>query len=306
MKDCLLRYAEKVMNIFRKAVRPIVYRLHGLFHRTVTAKTRQGILTMFTRDDGIGRRLFRNRQYEFDFSVKVIDFLKREKFIPTDGVCMLDVGANIGVISTGLLLSGHVEFSVAIEPEPSNFELLTKNVQQNGLSGRMICLPVAMADKETTLHMELAPNNPGDHRIRSVPVQGVAERLRESTRQTVPVKAFPMARVFSLPDVEKLGRKGPSFVWIDVQGYEGYAFDGGRTMLSVGVPTVSEIWPYGILRAGMPLEKFVSLVQSIWSDYWVQRRGKFVRYPIAVFDRFLAELGTDGAFENVIFTKGQC
>ena len=88
-----------------------------------------------------------------------------------------------------------------------------------------------------------------------------------------------------------------------MQGYEGYVFQGARSLLEKGLPTVSEVWPYGILRAGMSLEDFANTVGSIWTDYWIERRTRLTRYPITVFDRYLEELGTEGYFENVIFTK---
>ena len=55
----------------------------------------------------------------------------------------------------------------------------------------------------------------------------------------------------------------------------------------------------------MSLEEFVNLVSSIWSDYWVERRGTYIRYPITVFDRYLDEIGSSDEryYENVIFTK---
>jgi hypothetical protein len=85
-----------------------------------------------------------------------------------------------------------------------------------------------------------------------------------------------------------------------VQGYEGYVFRGASAFLSKGVPTVTEIWPEGIRSAGMSLEAFTDIVKSKWSDYWVLRGERFIRYPIAMFDRYLEEI----AFEdgNVIFT----
>ena len=97
--------------------------------------------------------------------------------------------------------------------------------------------------------------------------------------------------------------KSPSLLWVDVQGYEGYVFRGGQSRLSQGVPTVAEVWPYGIRRAGMQLAEFTDIVGCIWTDYWVYRRQRFTRYPISVFDRLLEEIGSDGGFENVIFTR---
>jgi FkbM family methyltransferase len=258
---------------------------------------------MSTRDDGIAAALFRWRQYEYAYSLEALRFLRGAGFLPREHVCMLDVGANIGVISTGLLLANEIESAVAIEPEPRNFELLLKNIEQNGLAARTRCLQMAVGESQATLTMELSPSNPGDHRIRVAPTADATERQNESSRRTVQVQSLTLKQVVELPEVRALART-PSLLWIDVQGYEGYVFSGGADVLGVGMPAVSEVWPYGIHRAGMSLQAFESVVRSIWSDYWVYRRNRFVRYPISAFGRFLDELGSDGYFENVIFTKG--
>jgi len=259
---------------------------------------------MSTRDNGIGAPLYRNRQHEYDFSIRVIKFLKSSGFIPPGDVSMLDVGANIGPISIGLLLAGEVALGLAIEPAPYNFGLLCKNVEQNRLSERMLCLQMAVGDKVSTLDMELSPGNLGDHRIREVPAPDAYEHLRESARQIIQVKSLPLLQILALPEVRDFGLSSPSLMWIDVQGYEGYVFRGGKSLLEKGLPAVSEVWPYGILRAGMPLEDFVNIVSDIWTDYWIERRNRFMQYPITVFDRYLGELGSSCEnFENVIFTR---
>lgn len=296
-------YAAIATQVLKKAFRHALYCLHGALHETVTINSRQGLLTMSTRDEGIGALLFRNKQFEYESSVRAIKFMKASGFIPSDNVSMLDVGANIGMIGIGLLLADQVNLVAAIEPEPRNFKLLRKNVDQNGLSQRMACLQIAVGEKASMLDMELAPSNLGDHRIRSTTASDVPERMRESTRSTIQVKSLPLPQVLELPEVCHLGLSQPSFMWIDVQGYEGHVFRGGGGVLESGLPTVSEICPYQILRAGFSLEEYTNIVGKIWSDYWIERRGRFTRYPITVFDRFLDELGTEGHFENIIFTK---
>jgi FkbM family methyltransferase len=258
---------------------------------------------MFTNDDAIAAQLFHNRQYEYDSSLRAIRFLKTMGFVPRENLFMLDIGANIGIIGIGLLLANEIQNVVAIEPEPRNFALLLKNVQQNGLSERVHCLQMAVGDRATILTMELSPTIPGDHRIRSTPSEDAPERFNESSRRTVQVKSLPLGEILELPEIRDAWMERLSLLWIDVQGYEGYVFAGGKDVLSAGVPAVSEIWPYGILRAGMSLEEFASIVRGIWSDYWIERRERLIRYPISVFDRYLEELGTEGHFENVIFTK---
>ncbi len=277
-----------------------LYRLHGCFRETVTIRTKQGRLTLPTQDCGIGAPLFRRRQYEYDASLRALRFLKDQQFIPQNNVHMLDVGANIGVISIGLLLANEISSAVAIEPEPKNFGLLLKNVEQNGLSKRLTCLQVAAGETESTLTMELSPNNPGDHRILPDLAARAGSHRNESSRRTVQVQSLPLPQILALPEIQSSAAATPSMLWIDVQGYEGYIFAGAQGVLGSGLPTVSEVWPYGILRAGMSLETFASIVTGIWTDYWIIDR--FVRYPITVFDRYLDELGPDGDFENVIFT----
>ncbi len=293
----------RMLASVRTAFRRNLYRLHGRLHETVTLQTRHGRLTMFTRDHAIAAQLFVHRQYEYDASLRAVRFLKDRGLIPRDNVCMLDVGANIGLISTGLLLAGEIGSAIAIEPEPRNFNLLVRNMAQNGLSEKACCLQLAAGDRAGRLTMELAPTNPGDHRIRSAPAEQATERQNESSRPTIQVESLPLPAILDRPEVVRTGWS-PAFLWIDVQGYEGYVFSGARERLGGGMPAVAEVWPYGILRSGMSLETFASAVSGIWSDYWVERRNRFTRYPMAVFDRFLEEIGTGGHYENVIFTKG--
>jgi FkbM family methyltransferase len=298
------RYGRRAVALTRAGLRQAVYRVHGLLHDTVTIQTRQGRLTMSTHDDGIAAALYRWRHYEFDYSIHAVRFLKDAGFLPRERARMCDVGANIGVISTGLLLANEIESAIAIEPEPKNFGLLMRNVTQNGLTQRMLCLQLAVGETEAILTMELSPDNPGDHRIRATPTASAIERQNESARQTVQVQSLPLKQIVERADVRAASPTSPSLLWIDVQGYEGYVFAGGRDVLGAAMPAVSEIWPYGIQRSGMSLEQFESTVSSIWSDYWIYRRERFIRYPMSVFGRFLDELGSDGFFENVIFTKG--
>jgi FkbM family methyltransferase len=286
MPTHLRDYGAKAFRFCRRAYRRIFYRLHCKLHETITIQTRQGLLTFSTKDIGIGASLWREGQYEFDFSIRAIRFLKSLGFVPPGDANMLDVGANIGVISIGLLLAGEVKLALAIEPEPSNFRLLRRNVEQNGLSQRMLCFPL------------------GDCRIREVPTSDASELERESVRRIIQVECVPLPNILGLPEVRALGACSPSFVWIDVQGYETYVFRGGMSIFEKGLPTVSEIWPYGIRRAGVSLQDYIKTVSSIWTDYWVERRGRFTRYPVSVLDRYLDELGTTGYYENVVFTRG--
>lgn len=284
------------------ALRDLVYRLHGVFHETLTMQTQQGRITMSTRDDGLAAKLFRRRQYEYDASLRALHLLKTNFFAPQKDVVLLDVGANIGIISTGLLLAHEIDYAIAIEPEPRIFELLIKNIIQNGLLEKTLCLPIALGATHSMLTLELSPVNQGDHRIRSTPVLNAIELHNETARLTIQVPALSLDELLAIPEISRSPAAKPSLLWIDVQGYEGHIFAGGKEFLSTGIPAVAEIWPYALLRSGMSLKEFTHIVTEIWSDYWVERDARLIRYPVSVFDRYLEELGTTGYSENVIFT----
>ena len=165
----------------------------------------------------------------------------------------------------------------------------------------MCCLNYAVAQQKGELSFELSETNYGDHRVRvnSCADHG-AENFNESNRNVIPVKCDTLDNL--LVAVPKSFSSNISLMWIDVQGYEGYAFMGARNLLSKGIPVMAEIWPYGLRRAGMTQSQFRDIAESLWSNYWVMRRGKFVKYPIHVLGSFFDELGWDGRFDNLLFT----
>ena len=280
-----------------------LWRLCIRFRDSVTLTTRQGVFTLPTDvNDSISESLFTRREYEHDLVTRamhvVLDITGRARGTGT----LIDIGANNGVISIGMILNGEVERGIAIEPDPRNFARLEHNVAQNHLDDRILCLNYAASDAEGSLAFELSSDNYGDHRVRrSLATPDGAELFGESKRPILKVEADTLDSLIAGAD--RNFSADVSVIWIDVQGYEGYVFMGAKQVLTSGAPVVSEIWPYGIQRAGMSREAFCGIVGEIWSAYWMQRRGKFVKYPIEVFPTVFDELGFDGAFDNVIFSR---
>jgi FkbM family methyltransferase len=221
---------------------------------------------------------------------------------------VVDVGANMGVISIGMLRDGQFARAVALEPDPRNFALLRHNLQQNALGAeRCVCLRQGASNQAGELQFELSADNYGDHRIRAAATQGGAagtdtDRFEESCRSvtTVPVDTLDQLLASTPPAFAE----DAALVWIDTQGHEGYVFAGGRRTFARGMPVVAEFWPYGIRRSGMSQRQFCEIAASQWSHYWVWRRERhFVRYPIASLDSLFAELSDDGDFDNIVLTQ---
>ncbi|MBC8354922.1 MAG: FkbM family methyltransferase [Planctomycetes bacterium] len=302
------------MNVFTSLPKPLkriqwkyrmlLWQFHRRFSKSMTLKTQQGIFNIpFDEHDAVSRHLYSRREFELEWIVDSLAFLRSKQLCPPKGQgTVLDIGANNGVISIGMLATGEFERAIAVEPAPRNFSQLQGNVAANDFEERFTCLNFAASDGRSELEFELSENNHGDHRVRSaLPASESRELFNESNRRVIKV---PSDTIDSL--LANLGdelSEQVSLVWIDVQGYEGFAFRGAADLLSKGVPVVSEIWPYGIERAGMSLDTYCEIASGIWSTYWTERRGTLVQHPIAELPTYAAKLARGVKHENVIFTK---
>lgn len=301
------------MNVFARLPKPLKrihwkYRMlqwsiHRRFSDSVTLETQQGIFKLpLDSNDAISRHLYSRREFELEWIADSLAFLRSKQLCPPKGQgTVLDIGANNGVISIGMLATGEFERAIAVEPDPRNFALLQGNVEANDLGERFTCFNFAVSDRRSELEFELSEVNYGDHRVRSQqPDAKSRELFNESNRRVINVPADTIDNLLA-------GLKGDnaqqiSLVWVDVQGYEGYVFRGAVDLLSSGVPVVSEIWPYGIERAGMSLKTYCEVASSIWSTYWTERHGKLIQHPIAELPTYVAKLGRTTKHENVIYT----
>lgn len=287
--------AKHIRNDFM-FTRWLLYRKLG--KKFLTVRSKQGTFKVSTSDWAIGYQLFTRGEFEYQFSLKAMAFLRDNGFVGKGTLPLLDVGANIGVIGIGLFWQHLVSHVFAFEPVPGNYRLLVENARLLSMTGNMNCFNYALGDRCAKIRMELSPDNPGDHRVKGTAALTQEKFYSEDRRESVEVNMTTLDNLTAfLPPLNN------AVLWIDVQGYEGFVFKGGRKFLSRGVPTVSEIWPYGILRAGMTLEEFTEIVSSIWTHYWVLRGERFIRYPISMFDRYLDEVGTNDNHGDIIFTK---
>jgi FkbM family methyltransferase len=251
-------------------------------HDTVTVKTRQGLLTVSTGDDMIGKGLFINGASQYALANKVLSFLRDKGRLPEKGEgVMIDAGAHVGHISIGMMLQGEFRKAVAIEADPENYRLLEKNVRQNGLEERFDTHWCALSDRDGTEELELSPVNYGDHRVRRE--NGAAAQQRENTRDTVSVPGKRLDSLIPEPDEVAL-------FWMDVQGFEGHVFQGASNLISHDIPVNVEVWPYGVTRSGVKLEDYVRLVEENWSEFYCLEGGSYKGRPVKLFGDLVQDL----------------
>lgn len=270
--------------------------IHSIPRHDVTVDTANGLLTCDSKDWLIGKYLYVYRSYEAEFIRATVDFLMKEGYLPREkkGI-VLDVGANLGMICIALLKQNYFQRAIAFEPGPNNFRLLVKNVEQNGLKNRIDCFPYALSAAAGEAELELSPENSGDNNLRSLNGYRAFDEHRRLT-VTVPVKMLDQV----YKEIPALQREKPLLIWLDIQGHEGYFFQGARQLLSHGMPVVSEFWPYGIKRSGMALSDYYQIVLETFTSFYYFHKGQYEKRPITEINELFETYSAPGEFGHVI------
>jgi FkbM family methyltransferase len=167
--------------------------------------------------------------------------LLQKQIRPGDAV--VDVGANIGYYT--LLFARRVGPQgrvFAFEPDPTNFDLLQRNVQRNGYTN-VTLVRKAVAAQSGKLRLYLCENNKGDHRTYD----------SHDGRPSLEIEAV------SLDDYFIDYRGTLSLIKMDIQGAEEGALRGMKRVLR-GHPCVkvaTEFWPIGLKRFGTSAQAFL-------------------------------------------------
>jgi FkbM family methyltransferase len=122
----------------------------------VAADTSDGFRMTVLADDLIGRHILMSGK--FDRSVVGVLLGKAKP-----GDVLLDIGANIGYVSSVFLANIPGSRAICIEPQPGISDLLASNVAQFG--DRAGVLVLGLADRNGTLRFHLDPANRGASRI---------------------------------------------------------------------------------------------------------------------------------------------
>lgn len=153
---------------------------------------------------------------------------------------VLNIGANIGyytlIAASRVGPNGKV---YAFEPEPQNYKLLVKNVEENGYKN-VVAVQVAVSDKQGTKKLFLDKLNLGAHSL--------AEKNIRVKDKFVEIETNSLDNL-----LKKYGKEfsGADLMIIDTEGSEGLVLDGAKGILRSGkLKIVMEFWPYALANMG--------------------------------------------------------
>lgn len=239
----------------------------------VTLRIHDQKMTFMSSDTGLAPSLLQEGIYEAEMTEYITTHLK-------PGMIFVDVGANFGFFSMiAASKVGDKGTVLSVEPEPKNFALLRKNIEDNGYQKCIIALPIALSQKEGTATLFIDDGNVGNHSL--------ARSNIKTGKQAVTV------RMRTLDDVcKENGIRTIDMMKIDTQGAELQVLRGATTVLSGNHPMTMllEFWPYGILQMGDKPEELLSLLSSLGFGL------------LSLDDR--NTIGTEDIFEYCKKTKG--
>ncbi len=209
----------------------------------------------FRTPDSVGRTIFKHGLYEEDLTNYLLNNLDLKA-----GDVVFDVGANIGWYSN--LLSKYfkgVEIH-SFEPDPENFEILVSNLERNK-SENVFPNNCGIGEKADILKLYLyKKGNQGRHSMLNINSGPSIDVKITSFDEYVKEKSIDVSRI--------------KFLKIDIEGYEYFAFLGGKEFLK-HVPTIlAEFSPGYMRKAGLEPDKLLKLLRSYnYSPFVVKETG---------------------------------
>lgn len=183
--------------------------------------------------------------YLFIFSLYIIytlrwnknekDFLQFMKLIKKDGA-ILDIGANIGVMTTYLAKSFRKSTIYSFEPIPYNLKVLKRIVKFFKLTNVKV-MDFALGNENGTVEMVMPV-------INSVKMQGLSHVVHDSIDELNEGQKFT-SNIAKLDDLKEISENEAQVIAIkiDVENFEYFVLEGGKELLRNHKPILyMELW----------------------------------------------------------------
>jgi FkbM family methyltransferase len=186
------------------------------------------------------------------------------------GGTVLDVGANIGLISIPLAMriGGNTSDSDAtiysFEPIESNFESLRRNVKLNNLNGSVIPLKKGLGNKDTQVFIQLE----GDD-LKRTGTANILPLERDFVR--IPIQITSIDRLIVDGDLPV----NVSLMKIDTDGYDFEVIKGAKRLLQESRPIVlAELNEHCMNWHGYGIREVMTFLEGINYEIWAMNSSR--------------------------------
>lgn len=176
------------------------------------------------------------------FKVKTLSWDKKEghfihflKMISEDGI-ILDIGANIGIMTVHFAKKFPQSTILAVEPVPENINSLKKIIRFFKLKNVTV-FECALGNSEGEIEMVMPVLDKVKMQGLSHVIDPTIEKYNEGERYKVPIH-----RLDDMPEIKNLNKKITA-IKIDAENYEYWVFKGGKQTILKHRPVIyCELW----------------------------------------------------------------
>jgi FkbM family methyltransferase len=196
---------------------------------------------------------------EFAILARALEVIDRRSGARRRGT-FLDVGANMGTTTLAALCLHSFERAVAIEGHTDVCRYLRATVALNGLQERIAVVEAAVGERlGMTEFARHRAKGPGAERY------GTGRLMTAGTTQSA-IGSVPLVTLDSLVADGVLAPSEVDLTWIDIQGYEPFAFAGGGALLEAGAPIVTAYRPHRLAETG-GFDRFHEIVRRRYATF---------------------------------------
>jgi FkbM family methyltransferase len=253
MKTFLFSVLNKIINLISgkglgniNVLSKIYYIIYNYLNpkKIILIRFKNKKLFVNSNDPVITPSLFLNGTYE-PFETKIFMNLIKENDI------LLDIGANIGyysIIAASIIKKGKI---YAFEPEPHNYDLLTRNIKINGYNN-IIPVQKVVSNFNGKVKMYIDNKNTGSHSL--------------SQENVANLKNYLEVNSIKLDDyLEGINQRKVDIIKMDVQGAESQVIDGLTKTLhhNTSIKIIMEFWPKGLINMEINPIKFLQKIKTL-------------------------------------------
>jgi len=262
-------------------------------YEEIFSKINSGVRSEYVEIDG--QKLFLDKEDSLLLSTRKNNFDRFEieclKQLIKEGDTVVDLGANIGyytlILAQLVGKSGHV---YAFEPDPLNFEILSKNVKENK-HDNVTLVQKAISDKNGKVKLYVSKRNLASHRIFDA----------EDKRKSIEVD------VTTLDEYFQKFEKPVNFIKMDVEGAEGATILGASKIIedSKNLVIMMEYFPKWIEKFGdVPEEILKSLIEKKFKLFNINKKNK--KLDTILITNFVKEYNEQKKnYTNLLCIKGE-
>ncbi len=201
---------------------------------------------------------------------------------PVAGTIM-EIGGNIGTTTVAAARLPSVERIFTFEPDPSNYMFLEFNLAINRLKEKVVPLQQAVGSEVGSVFLQRSERNRGAHQV-----------LAESNSGSVEVPCTTIDQFIAENNLADAIR----FIWIDVQGYEGFVLQGAKELLAQRKTAfVVELWPHGLRTCGS-LDAYREMIKASFPEFIDLNTN--TKYRADQIDEVIALYPTRKEFSNLL------